>query len=128
MPIHLSPGGDPLALGRRTRTVSPGLRRALEIRDRGCRFPGCGLRFTDAHHIIHWANGGFTVLDNLVLLCRRHHRWVHEGGVSVCLDARATVAFFTPDGKVYAEAAAQEALERDALKGCDPRAQPPNPR
>ncbi|MBT8396631.1 MAG: HNH endonuclease, partial [Gemmatimonadetes bacterium] len=67
--------------GRRTRTVSPSLRRALEARDRGCRFPGCGLRFAEAHHDKHWADGGETRLRNLVLLCRRHHRAVHEGGV-----------------------------------------------
>src|SRR5690606_16588442 len=54
--------GRVLEVGRRTRTVPPALRRALEVRDRGCRFPGCGLRFTDAHHIVHWAAGGETSL------------------------------------------------------------------
>jgi hypothetical protein len=74
----------PPDVGRRTRTVSPALRRALRLRDRGCRFPGCeNHRFVDAHHIRHWARGGATVLDNLVLLCRRHHRLVHEGGYRV---------------------------------------------
>ncbi|MFW6200514.1 MAG: HNH endonuclease signature motif containing protein, partial [Gemmatimonadota bacterium] len=62
------------------RTISPALRRALEVRDRGCRFPGCGLRFTDGHHVEHWADGGETRLDNLILLCGFHHRLVHEGG------------------------------------------------
>ncbi len=75
--------GSVLDVGRRTRTVPPALRRALEVRDRGCRFPGCGLRFTDAHHIHHWADGGETKLDNLVLLCRFHHRLVHEEGFRV---------------------------------------------
>ncbi len=75
--------GSVLDVGRRTRTVPPALRRALEVRDRGCRFPGCGLRFTDAHHVRHWADGGETRLDNLVLLCRFHHRLVHEEGFSV---------------------------------------------
>jgi hypothetical protein len=75
------------------------VRRALEARDRGCRFPGCGLRFTDAHHVKHWADGGETSLRNLVLLCRRHHRAVHEGGVRVCLDVKGQVVFFTPRGK-----------------------------
>jgi hypothetical protein len=56
------------------------MRRALELRDRGCRFPGCGSRFTDAHHIRHWADGGATRPENLVLLCRTHHRLLHEGG------------------------------------------------
>ena len=75
--------GSVLDVGRKTRTIPPALRRALESRDRGCRFPGCGLRFTDAHHIRHWADGGETNLDNLVLLCRFHHRLVHEDGYTV---------------------------------------------
>jgi hypothetical protein len=62
--------GSILDVGRRTRTITPALRRALDVRDRGCRFPGCGLRFTDAHHLKHWADGGKTSLDNAVLLCR----------------------------------------------------------
>ncbi|MDT8369970.1 MAG: HNH endonuclease signature motif containing protein, partial [Longimicrobiales bacterium] len=90
--------------GRRTRTVSPALRRALELRDRGCRFPGCSCRFTDAHHIVHWADGGRTDLKNLVLLCRRHHRAVHEGGMRVCLDRDGRVAFFTPRGRAVSDA------------------------
>ncbi len=64
------PGGEILDVGRRTRTIPPALRRALAVRDRQCRFPGCGNRRTDAHHIQHWADGGRTALDNLVLLCR----------------------------------------------------------
>jgi hypothetical protein len=68
------PDGSTLDVGRRTRTISPALRRALEVRDRGCRFPGCGLRFTDAHHVRHWADGGETSLSNCALLCRFHHR------------------------------------------------------
>ena len=67
--------------GRKTRTIPPPLRRALHTRDRGCRFPGCeNRRFLDAHHLHHWARGGPTTLTNLVLLCRRHHQLVHEGG------------------------------------------------
>jgi hypothetical protein len=72
--------GSVLDVGRRTRTIPPALRRALEARDRGCRFPDCGLRFTDAHHVRHWADGGETSLDNLLLLCSHHHRLVHEEG------------------------------------------------
>jgi len=90
--------GQVLGAGRRTRTVPPSVRRALEARDRGCRFPGCGLRFTDAHHVKHWADGGETTLRNLILLCRRHHRAVHEGGVQVCLDRDGQVVFFGPRG------------------------------
>jgi hypothetical protein len=76
-------GGSILSVGRKTRTIPPALRRALEIRDRGCRFPGCGLRFTDAHHVTHWADGGATDLSNCLLLCRFHHRLVHEEGWTI---------------------------------------------
>jgi hypothetical protein len=70
--------------GRRRRTTPPSLRRALQLRDRGCRYPGCTNRlFTDAHHVQHWADGGETTLENLLMLCRRHHRLLHEGGHSV---------------------------------------------
>ena len=76
--------GKPLSVGRKTRSVPPALRRALKRRDRGCRFPGCEHHlFVDAHHVRHWAQGGETSLENLVLLCRRHHRLVHEGGYAV---------------------------------------------
>src|SRR5262249_7387022 len=76
--------GKPVRTGRKTRTIPSALRRALTVRDRGCRFPGCeNHRFVDAHHVQHWARGGKTSLRNLVLLCRRHHRLVHEGGYSI---------------------------------------------
>jgi hypothetical protein len=75
---------EPLSVGRRTRTVPAAMRRALQNRDRKCQFPGCDhLRFLDAHHIEHWSRGGETKLANLVLLCRRHHTFVHEGGYSI---------------------------------------------
>src|SRR5438034_3915552 len=68
-------GGKTLSVGRKTRSIPPALRRALKRRDRGCRFPGCENHlFVDAHHVRHWAHGGETSLDNLVLLCRHHHR------------------------------------------------------
>ena len=69
-----SPGGEILNVGRKTRTISPALRRALAARDRQCRFPGCQNRRCDARHMWHWADGGATALDNLVLLCRSPHR------------------------------------------------------
>ena len=75
--------------GRRIRTIASATRRALRTRDRGCRFPGCeNRRFVDAHHVHHWADGGASTVDNLVLLCRRHHRAVHEGGYRVDRDGR----------------------------------------
>jgi Domain of unknown function (DUF222)/HNH endonuclease len=76
--------GEPLNVGRKTRTISSPLRRFLNARDRGCRFPGCtNTRWVDAHHIHHWADGGETKPSNLVSLCRLHHRAVHEGRVRV---------------------------------------------
>jgi hypothetical protein len=76
--------GNPLALGRKRRTVSTALRRALHARDGGCQFPGCtNHRFTDAHHIEHWLDGGMTNLDNAILLCRRHNGRVCAGAASV---------------------------------------------
>jgi hypothetical protein len=73
--------GQPLSIGRKSRAIPPALRRALRVRDDGCRFPGCThTSFIDGHHIKHWADGGETSLDNLVQLCRHHQRLVHEGG------------------------------------------------
>ena len=96
--------GSVLNVGRRTRTIPPHIRRALEERDRGCRFPGCACRFTEAHHVKHWADGGETSLRNTVLLCRRHHRTVHEGRVKVGTSPDGTVLFFTRKGRVLADA------------------------
>ena len=100
------PDGEILDVGRRTRTISPALHRALHARDRQCRFPGCRNVRVDAHHIRHWAHGGATALDNLVLLCRRHHRAVHEEGFRVTLDATGGVEFIRPDGRPLPEAPA----------------------
>ena len=99
--------GSMLSVGRRTRTIPPHIRRALEERDRGCRFPGCGCRFTEAHHVKHWADGGETSLGNTILLCRRHHRAVHEGQVKLSVATDGTVVFFTPGGKMLADAPKQ---------------------
>ncbi len=96
--VHAADGGI-LDVGRRTRAVSPALRRALTHRDGGCCFPGCDSRLCDAHHIEHWAEGGETKLDNLVLLCRRHHRAVHEEGFRIELDAAEEPRFLRPDGR-----------------------------
>jgi hypothetical protein len=92
--------GSILDVGRKTRTIPPAIRRALEVRDRGCRFPGCGLRFTDAHHVKHWADGGDTCLDNCVLLCRHHHRLVHEGGWWIEWWGKGKPAFFSRRGEM----------------------------
>ena len=91
--------GEPLSVGRKTRTVPPSIRRALQARDRRCRFPGCdNHRFLDAHHIEHWSRGGETKLQNLVLLCGRHHRFLHEGGYSLVVLAEGELEFHDPWG------------------------------
>jgi hypothetical protein len=91
--------GRILDVGRKRRTVPPAIRRALEFRDKGCRFPGCGCRYTDAHHVVHWSDGGETKLENLVLLCRRHHRAVHEEGWRIETTEDGThLRFRGPDG------------------------------
>jgi 5-methylcytosine-specific restriction endonuclease McrA len=87
-------------VGARTRTIPPALRRALLHRDRGCRFPGCGARFGQGHHIRHWAHGGSTTLSNLAILCRRHHRAVHEEGYQVDRLADGELRFRRPDGRL----------------------------
>lgn len=107
--------GNILDLGRRTRIIPPALRRALTHRDQGCRFPGCGLTFCDAHHVRHWARGGETSLDNLVLLCRHHHRWVHEEGYRVRRDAEGRLQFLRPDGRPIPEAGVPLELGDSAL-------------
>ncbi len=79
--LHEDQNGQPLNIGRKSRVIPPAMRRALRARDEGCRFPGCTHKyFIDGHHIRHWADGGETSLENLVQLCRHHHRLVHEGG------------------------------------------------
>jgi hypothetical protein len=93
--------GRPLSVGRRTRTVSPALRRALKSRDHCCRFPGCTQRrFLHPHHIIHWAHGGPTDLWNLVQLCRFHHGLLHEGGYTMeWAGTGGALRFRRPDGR-----------------------------
>jgi len=99
--VSHAPDGSILDVGRRTRTIPPALRRALDVRDRGCRFPGCGLRFTEGHHVTHWAEGGETSLGNCLLICRHHHRLVHEGGWSVEWWGQGRPVFFDPRGGTH---------------------------
>ncbi len=94
--------GEPLNVGRRTRTIPPGIRRALNTRDKGCRFPGCCFkRYVDGHHVRHWAEGGETKLPNLVTLCHFHHRLVHEGQVFIQTLDDGTFRFVKPDGASF---------------------------
>jgi len=95
--------GRVVEVGARTRTIPPALRRALHHRDHGCRFPGCGVRVAQGHHIRHWARGGPTTLSNLALLCRRHHRAVHEEGYHVDRTPDGALHFRRPDGRTLPE-------------------------
>ena len=108
--------GRVVEIGARTRTISPALRRALHHRDRGCRFPGCGVRFGQGHHLRHWAHGGPTTLSNLALLCRRHHRAVHEEGYQVERGPDETLRFRRPDGRPLPEVPPPAAVPGDPIK------------
>lgn len=97
--VNLGKGPDGAELEGRTRAIPPRLRRALRLRDGGCRFPGCTLRrWVDAHHVVWVSDGGPTRLDNLVSLCRHHHHLVHEGGYRLALSASGRVRVWRPDG------------------------------
>jgi hypothetical protein len=104
-----------LEVGARTRTIPPALRRALQHRDRGCRFPGCAVRFGQGHHIRHWAQGGPTTLSNLTLLCRRHHRAVHEEGFQVDRQPDGALSFRRPDGRLLPEVPSPAAVPADPV-------------
>ena len=92
--------GNPLDVGRKQRTVSTPLRRALYARDRGCTFPGCHrTRYLDGHHLRHWIDGGETSADNMTLLCTHHHRLLHEGGFRIVREEGRRLRFLTADGQ-----------------------------
>ena len=112
--------GNVTEVGARTRTIPPAIRRALHHRDQGCRFPGCGSRFGQGHHIRHWAHGGPTTLSNLTMLCRRHHRAVHEEGFQVTREANGELSFRTPYGRplpIVAPPTAAPAAPVEHLRG-----------
>ncbi|AZI57809.1 HNH endonuclease [Nakamurella antarctica] len=113
-----------LNVGRKARKISPAMRRALRIRDGGCRYPGCHRRtHLEAHHLIHWMHGGHTDQDNLALLCRFHHMAVHEGGFRVvgkptsggCLG----LTFWRPDGQRVPQAPKLYPGSNPDLNVCD---------
>jgi hypothetical protein len=98
---------EPLDVGRRTPVISPAMRRAVILRDGHCRFPGCDRPHTwcDAHHVVHWAAGGPTALPNLLLLCRRHHRMVHQPGGFRLELVEGRPVFRRPDGSMLEDRA-----------------------
>jgi hypothetical protein len=119
--------GRVLDVGRRRRSIPPALARALRARDGGCQFPGClRHRFVDAHHITHWARGGHTNLDNLVLLCRHHHRLVHEGGFTLERGRDGAIAVLTPERRRLTavprnrRGACADVTRNHRLRGVDP--------
>ena len=122
--------GSVLDVGRKTRSIPPALRRALDVRDGGCRFPGCGLRFTEGHHVKHWGDGGATSLSNCLLLCRFHHRLVHEDGWRVEWWGEGRAAFVDPRGQAHfdggwrppamPERPVEELVARNRMRGVAP--------
>jgi 5-methylcytosine-specific restriction endonuclease McrA len=107
--------GQVVEVGARTRTIPAALRRVLHYRDHGCRFPGCGLPLGQGHHIRHWANGGPTTLSNLALLCRRHHRAVHEEGYQMEREADGQLRFWRPDGRLIPDVPAPAPVPTDPV-------------
>jgi hypothetical protein len=96
--------------------VGPRIAITLHHRDRGCRFPGCGVRFGQGHHLRHWAQGGPTTLSNLALLCRRHHRAVHEEGFEVERQPDGGLQFRQPDGRLLPEVPLPPEVSGDAAQ------------
>jgi 5-methylcytosine-specific restriction endonuclease McrA len=109
--------GRVVEIGARTRTIPPALRRALHHRDNTCRFPGCHGRFTQGHHLRHWGQGGPTTLSNLTLLCRRHHRAVHEEGYQVARLPDGGLQFRRPDGRLLPDVPPAAAVPAEPVEG-----------
>jgi len=107
--------GRVVEVGARTRTIPPALRRALLHRDRSCRFPGCTVRVGQGHHVRHWAHGGPTTLSNLALLCRRHHRAVHEEGYQLACLPDGALEFRRPNGWLLPEVPPAAAVPADPV-------------
>jgi hypothetical protein len=110
--------GEPLDIGRKTRSIPAAIKRALRARDGGCRFPGCDrTRFCDGHHVTHWADGGETKLGNLVTLCSFHHTLVHEGGFDVRVTDDGLFVFLRPDGSRIPECGPAPRIESERFRG-----------
>lgn len=101
-----------VGVGRTMRTPPPALRRIVLTRDNGCRFPRCRRnRWVHVHHLVHWANGGPTDLDNLITLCGFHHRLIHEGGWTVSGDPNIEVTWIDRSGWVHDPGPPTEEME-----------------
>lgn len=122
--VYLRGGWLPLDVGRGSRLVTTAQLKALRVRDGGCVHPGCSrtAAYCDAHHVQHWADGGSTSLDNLVLLCRHHHRTLHTGQWSLSPDSGRPGGFWaSTSGWVQP---AQTAADRSPPLVVAPRARP----
>jgi hypothetical protein len=124
IPAVMDGEGRPLDVGRKTRTIPAALRRALLLRDQTCRFPGCANRIVDAHHVMHWADGGETSLENTCLLCRSHHRHVHELGFSIERDPAGELQFLDPRGEPIRASFAAQPMTTDWSDFAGPVSQP----
>ena len=111
--------GEPLGIGRKSRIIPKAIERAVRARDNNCcTFPGCNNhRFLECHHVEHWANGGETDMDNLLLLCTKHHTLVHEGGFRIDRDFSDNWAFFRPDGIAVPEVGYVSRMDEDPPAG-----------
>jgi hypothetical protein len=97
-----NPGDGVIGVGRTTRTIPPWLKRLVQARDQHCRFPGCRrTRWIQVHHIIHWADGGPTDLDNLIALCGFHHRLIHEHGWTISGNPNRQITWHHPTGHPF---------------------------
>ena len=118
--------GNLLNLGRKHRVVSPQLKRALLARDKCCTYPSCSHeQFLEAHHVMHWADGGETSLENAILICNRHHRLLHEGGFTIHKNFEGKWYFKTAEGKVLPEAPVYKPVEYDSSRLVDPKVKKP---
>ena len=116
VPVVDGPNGESLSVGCRIRSIPPAVRRALASRDRGCRFPGCpATHRLHGHHVKHWANGGETSLENLILLCPTHHRLVHEGGFDVQRLDDGAFRFTNPHGLAISPPRRRETSSPDGV-------------
>jgi hypothetical protein len=117
--------GEPLSIGRKSRIVPTAMQRALRARDSNCcTFPGChNKRFLHNHHVRHWSNSGETNLDNLMLLCTRHHTLVHEGGFRIEKDFQDRWSFLRPDGIAVPTFGynSQDMIDEDVSRQAGPR-------
>jgi hypothetical protein len=109
--------GNPLHVGRKTRTISPALRRAMESKGRHCSFPGCtNVHFIENHHAKHWADGGETSIKNLAPLCRHHHHLVHEEGYTINIQTNGEPEFIHPTRGKIEQVPPLPTIEGDAYR------------